>query len=80
MDAIYALPFEKAPHPSYRETIPAWEQIKTSITSHRGCFGGCAFCAISMHQGKTIQSRSKASILCRNSRSDPKILVPGQHQ
>jgi uncharacterized radical SAM protein YgiQ len=63
MDAIYALPFEKAPHPSYQEQIPAWEQIKTSITSHRGCFGGCAFCAIAMHQGKTIQSRSENSIL-----------------
>ena len=63
MDAIYALPFEKAPHPSYQEQIPAWEQIKTSITSHRGCFGGCAFCAIAMHQGKTIQSRSEKSIL-----------------
>jgi uncharacterized radical SAM protein YgiQ len=63
MDAVYALPFEKSPHPSYLETIPAWEQIKTSITSHRGCFGGCAFCAITMHQGKTIQSRSKNSIL-----------------
>lgn len=63
MDAVYALPFKKSPHPSYTETIPAWEQIKTSITSHRGCFGGCAFCAITMHQGKTIQSRSKSSIL-----------------
>ncbi len=63
MDAVYALPFEKNPHPSYLEPIPAWEQIKTSITSHRGCFGGCAFCAITMHQGKTIQSRSKRSIL-----------------
>ncbi len=63
IDAVYALPFEKSPHPSYSETIPAWEQIKTSITSHRGCFGGCAFCAITMHQGKTIQSRSKSSIL-----------------
>ncbi len=63
MDAVYALPFEKSPHPSYAETIPAWEQIKTSITSHRGCFGGCAFCAITMHQGKTIQSRSTGSIL-----------------
>ena len=63
LDAVYALPFEKAPHPSYREPIPAWEQIKTSITSHRGCFGGCAFCAIAMHQGKNIQSRSEASIL-----------------
>ncbi len=63
MDAIYALPFEKSPHPSYTETIPAWDQIKTSITSHRGCFGGCAFCAITMHQGSTIQSRSENSIL-----------------
>ncbi len=63
MDAVYSLPFEKNPHPSYSETIPAWEQIKTSITSHRGCFGGCAFCAITMHQGKTIQSRSKSSII-----------------
>jgi uncharacterized radical SAM protein YgiQ len=63
MDAIYALPFEKAPHPSYREPIPAWDQIKTSITSHRGCFGGCAFCTIAMHQGKTIQSRSEDSIV-----------------
>jgi uncharacterized radical SAM protein YgiQ len=63
MDEIYALPFEKAPHPSYRELIPAWEQIKTSITSHRGCFGGCAFCAIAMHQGRTIQSRSESSIV-----------------
>lgn len=63
MDAIYSLPFQKAPHPSYAEPIPAWEQIKNSITSHRGCFGGCAFCAIVMHQGKTIQSRSEQSVL-----------------
>ena len=63
LDSVYALPFEKSPHPAYSETIPAWEQIKTSITSHRGCFGGCAFCAITMHQGKTIQSRSNRSIL-----------------
>jgi uncharacterized radical SAM protein YgiQ len=62
MDAVYALPFEKAPHPMYREPIAAWEQIRTSITSHRGCFGGCAFCAIAMHQGRTIQSRSEHSI------------------
>ena len=63
MDQLYALPFEKAPHSAYQEPIVAWEQIKTSITSHRGCFGGCAFCAITMHQGKSIQSRSQASIL-----------------
>jgi uncharacterized radical SAM protein YgiQ len=63
LDALYALPFAKAPHPSYRETIPAYEQIRSSITTHRGCFGGCAFCAITHHQGKTIQSRSEASVL-----------------
>lgn len=63
LDALYALPFVKAPHPSYTEPIPACEQIKTSITTHRGCFGGCAFCAISHHQGKFIQSRSIDSII-----------------
>ena len=63
LDAIYALPFVKAPHPSYSEKIPAYEQIRSSITTHRGCFGGCAFCAITHHQGKTIQSRSEASVL-----------------
>jgi uncharacterized radical SAM protein YgiQ len=63
IDAVYALPFVKAPHPSYTEPIPACEQIRTSITTHRGCFGGCAFCAISHHQGKFIQSRSEGSII-----------------
>ena len=63
LDAIYALPFQKAPHPSYTAPIPAYEQIRSSITTHRGCFGGCAFCAITHHQGKTIQSRSEASVL-----------------
>jgi len=63
LDAIYALPFVKAPHPGYSEKIPAYEQIRSSITTHRGCFGGCAFCAITHHQGKTIQSRSEGSVL-----------------
>jgi uncharacterized radical SAM protein YgiQ len=63
MDAVYALPFAKIPHPSYREPIPAYEQIKASITTHRGCFGGCAFCAITHHQGRVIQSRSNESVL-----------------
>ncbi len=62
LDRIYALPFTKLPHPSYREPIPAYAQIKFSITSHRGCCGGCAFCAITHHQGKTIQSRSQQSL------------------
>ena len=63
LDRLYALPFIRRPHPSYSETIPAYEQIRFSITTHRGCFGGCAFCAIGMHQGKTIQSRTAQSIL-----------------
>ncbi len=62
LDRIYALPFCRLPHPSYGEKIPAYEQIRFSVTSHRGCFGGCAFCAITHHQGKTSQSRSPASI------------------
>ena len=62
LDDVYRLPFTKAPHPSYTEPIPAFEQIRASITSHRGCCGGCAFCAITHHQGKFIQSRSETSI------------------
>jgi uncharacterized radical SAM protein YgiQ len=62
LDRIYALPFLRRPHPSYREPIPAYAQIRFSITSHRGCCGGCAFCTITNHQGKTIQSRSPASV------------------
>jgi len=62
LDAVYALPFIRAPHPSYKEPIPAYDQIKSSITTHRGCFGGCAFCAITHHQGKFIQSRSERSV------------------
>ena len=62
LDSVYALPFSREPHPSYRESIPAFEQIKTSLTSHRGCYGGCSFCAISSHQGKFIQSRSSGSV------------------
>ncbi len=64
LDSIYALPFTRLPHPRYgRSVIPAWVQIKDSVTSHRGCLGGCNFCAIGYHQGKAIQSRSKQSIL-----------------
>lgn len=63
MDRLYALPFNRLPHPAYQEDIPASRQILFSVTTHRGCFGGCAFCAITHHQGKTIQSRSEQSIL-----------------
>ncbi|MFO7982734.1 MAG: YgiQ family radical SAM protein [Desulfuromonadales bacterium] len=63
MDRLYALPFNRLPHPAYKEDIPASRQILFSVTTHRGCFGGCAFCAITHHQGKTIQSRSEQSVL-----------------
>ncbi|MDD2292888.1 MAG: YgiQ family radical SAM protein [Bacteroidales bacterium] len=64
MDEIFALPFTKQPHPRYRgKTIPAYNMIKFSITTHRGCFGGCNFCTIAAHQGKFIQSRSEESII-----------------
>lgn len=64
IDAIYDLPFTRLPHPKYKgKEIPAYNMIRHSITIHRGCFGGCAFCTISAHQGKFITSRSKESIL-----------------
>jgi uncharacterized radical SAM protein YgiQ len=64
LDAVYALPYMRQPHPKYgNSVIPAWIQIKDSITSHRGCLGGCNFCTIGYHQGKAIQSRSQRSIL-----------------
>ena len=64
LDETYRLPFTRLPHPKYRgKTIPAYEMIKFSVNLHRGCFGGCAFCTISAHQGKFIVSRSKESIL-----------------
>lgn len=63
LDEIYNLPFTKEPHYSYKEKIPAAEMIKFSITANRGCFGGCSFCGLGLHQGKIIQSRSKKSIL-----------------
>ena len=65
LDYSFDLPYERAPHPRYngKGDIPAWEMIKHSINIHRGCFGGCAFCTISAHQGKFINSRSERSIL-----------------
>ncbi|PID27675.1 MAG: YgiQ family radical SAM protein [Candidatus Cloacimonadota bacterium] len=63
MDSYYDLDYENKPHPIYKNHIPAYEMIRNSITIHRGCFGGCSFCAIGQHQGKFIQSRSEKSIL-----------------
>lgn len=64
LDHSFDLPYTRLPHPKYKgKRIPAYEMIKFSVCMHRGCFGGCAFCTISAHQGKFIMSRSKESIL-----------------
>ena len=64
LDRSFDLPYTRLPHPKYKgKRIPAYDMIKHSVTLHRGCFGGCAFCTISAHQGKFIVSRSKESIL-----------------
>jgi uncharacterized radical SAM protein YgiQ len=64
LDALYELPYARRPHPSYAESpVPAWETIKDSVQIVRGCFGGCSFCSITLHQGRAIQSRSPESIL-----------------
>ncbi|MCR5421941.1 MAG: YgiQ family radical SAM protein [Lachnospiraceae bacterium] len=65
MDDVYDLPYMNAPHPSYKEKggVPAINEIKFSITSNRGCFGGCSFCALTFHQGRIVQVRSHESII-----------------
>jgi len=64
LDRLHALPFTRAVHPVHQGArVPALEQVRFSVSSHRGCFGGCAFCAIGAHQGKAISSRSPESVL-----------------
>jgi len=63
MDSIYELPFTKEQHPMYKKRIPAADMIRFSVASTRGCFGGCSFCAITLHQGRIVQSRSEESVL-----------------
>jgi uncharacterized radical SAM protein YgiQ len=64
MDAVYDLPYARAPHPIYGDAkIPAWDMIKFSVTIMRGCFGGCTFCSITEHEGRIMQNRSEGSIL-----------------
>lgn len=62
LDALYALPYRRAPHPQYKQPIPANEMIRFSINTHRGCGGGCSFCSLALHQGRRIASRSPQSI------------------
>ncbi len=63
MDSLYDLPFARVPHPSYSDRIPAYDTVKHSIVTMRGCFGGCTFCSITEHEGRIIQSRSAESVL-----------------
>lgn len=65
MDRVYALPYQRTYHPVYEAEggVPAIREVEFSITSHRGCFGGCSFCALTFHQGRIIQKRSQASII-----------------
>ncbi len=65
LDAVYALPYTRHPHPSYEALggVPAIQEVQFSITHNRGCFGGCNFCAITMHQGRRVTSRSKQSVV-----------------
>jgi uncharacterized radical SAM protein YgiQ len=63
LDHTYDLPFSRRAHPTYSQKVPALEPVQFSVTSHRGCFGACSFCALTHHQGRIIQSRSSASII-----------------
>jgi uncharacterized radical SAM protein YgiQ len=63
LDWVYSLDYERAPHPVYKEKIPAIEEIKYSVAINRGCMGSCSFCALTFHQGRIIQSRSKDSVV-----------------
>lgn len=63
MDRVYAMPFTREPHPSYTQPIPAADMIRFSMTSHRGCGGGCSFCTLALHQGRTIRSRGARSLV-----------------
>ncbi|MFW5714781.1 MAG: YgiQ family radical SAM protein [bacterium] len=63
LDDVYELPYARRPHPSYREPIPAFEEVRFSLVSSRGCFGGCSFCALTFHQGRIVKGRSHGSLL-----------------
>ena len=66
LDKVYGLSYTRKPHPMYKKEIPAIKEIEFSVTSNRGCFGNCSFCALTFHQGRMVQSRSKKSIIGRS--------------
>jgi len=63
LDEVYELPYSRRAHPSYREPVPALEEVRFSMVSSRGCFGGCSFCALTFHQGRIVKGRSHESLL-----------------
>jgi len=63
LDRVYELPFSRRSHPSYTKPVPALEPVQFSITTHRGCFGACSFCALTHHQGRVVQSRTPGSVI-----------------
>lgn len=63
LDDVYELPYTYAPHPSYKKTIPALAEVRFSLVSCRGCFGACSFCALTFHQGRVVQARSRESLV-----------------
>ena len=63
LDEVYALPYERTYHPMYKKGVPAIEEVTFSLTSVRGCFGNCNYCAITYHQGRIVQKRSKESLV-----------------
>jgi radical SAM superfamily enzyme YgiQ (UPF0313 family) len=79
MDDVYALPYAGTYHPDYISEggIPALEEVRFSIISNRGCFGGCSFCALTFHQGRIVQTRSDESILAEAERMTKDPLFKG---
>ena len=66
MDEIYALPYMRDAHPSYKEKVSAIDEVRFSLVSSRGCFGGCNFCALTFHQGRVIQKKSKQALIAES--------------
>ena len=77
MDRWYALPFTRKEHPGLRSRVPALETVRWSVTTHRGCFGGCSFCSLAEHQGRHVVSRSRDSILAELRRITEDRAFPG---